>query len=233
MTIIENNLLNKVTHSTFEAFLPRIPNESVDVLFTDPPYNIAIAEWDYDFQFVDWLNLVIPKVKNDGLVMIWNTKEIIDKRFIPYFKNQGWIVLDSFNWGKTNPRPSLDLYRIFEHLFIAYKTKEMDKFNPDEYILNLTQSEVWISQFETTIYKNDVEHETKKPVKLLEKVLLEFTSINDIVLDTTSGSGSIPVACWATHRQFLACEMDKKHAESSNKRLMDVKKDISRSIFLF
>lgn len=233
MIQIDKKLLNTITHSKFEDFLPLIPDNSVDVLFTDPPYNIAIAWWDYDFDFVSWLDLVVPKIKDDGLVMIWNTKEIIDKRFIPYFESKGWIVLDSFNWGKTNPRPSLDLYRQFEHLFIAYKSNDMDKFNPDEYILNITQSEVWLSQFESAIYKNDVEHKTKKPVSLLERVLLEFTNINDVILDTTSGSGSIPLACWSTHRQFLACEMDEEHVKESNQRLEDAKKDIVRSMFLY
>lgn len=233
MAKINKNLLNTITHSKFEDFLPRIPNQSVDVLFTDPPYNIAIASWDYDFQFIDWLDLVVPKVKDDGLIMIWNTKEIIDKRFIPYFRSKGWIVLDSFNWGKTNPRPSLDLYRQFEHLFIAYKGNAMNKFDTDEYILNITQSEVWLSQFESAIYKTDSDHGTKKPVGLLERILLDFTSINDVVLDTTSGSGSIPLACWSTHRNFIACEIDEEHAEKSNLRLDDAKKEIPRSVFIF
>lgn len=233
MTNIDNNLLNKITCSKFEDFLPLIPDHSVDVLFTDPPYNIAIEYWDYNFDFVSWLDLVVPKIKDDGLVMIWNTKEIIDKQFIPYFEEKNWTIIDSFNWGKTNPRPSLDLYRQFEHLFIAYKDASMVKFNIDDYIMELTQSEEWLSQFETAIYKTDSDHKTKKPVALLERVLLHFTGIDNVVLDTTSGSGSIPLACWATHRQFLACEMDEKHAEESNKRLMDAKKDIPRSFFLF
>lgn len=233
MTQINKDLLNKITCSKFEKFLPQVSDKSIDVLFTDPPYNIAIARWDYDFNFIAWLDLVLPKIKKDGVVLIWNTKEIIDKRFAPYFKEKNWFVLDSFNWGKTNPRPSLDLYRQFEHLFIAYQDESMDKFNPDEYILNITQSEEWLSQFETTIYKTDSEHKTKKPVKLLERILLDFTDINDIILDTTSGSGSIPIACWSTHRNFLACEMDEVHVKESNKRLEQAKKDIARSVFLF
>ena len=233
MSKIDKNLLNTITHSTFEDFLPKIPNHSVDVLFTDPPYNIAIEYWDYDFNFHAWLDLVVPKIKEDGLVMIWNTKEIIDKEIIPYFDKKNWNVLDSFNWGKTNPRNSLDFYRKFEHLFIAYKKRRFDKFNTYDYIMNLNESIEWLSQKETAIYLNDVKHKTKKPVTLLERVLLDFTDTDDIILDTTSGSGSIPVACWSTHRQFLACEMDEKHVIESKQRLEDVKKNVPRSVFLF
>ena len=39
---IEKGLLNKIHHYSYQELLKKIPDNSIDVLLTDPPYNIAI-----------------------------------------------------------------------------------------------------------------------------------------------------------------------------------------------
>ncbi len=52
-------------------------------------------------------------------------------------------------------------------------------------------------------------HSTQKPVELLERIILTYTSENDTVLDNAMGSGSTGVAALNTHRNFIGIEKDK------------------------
>lgn len=62
-------------------------------------------------------------------------------------------------------------------------------------------------------------HPTEKPVELMEVLIKNSSNENEIVLDPFSGSGSTAVACVNTNRQYLAFEIDKDYFELSCKRI--------------
>lgn len=64
----------------------------------------------------------------------------------------------------------------------------------------------------------NIHHSTEKPVLLLEKLILNSTNENDIVLDPFAGSCSVLIACENTNRQCLAIELDKDYIDVSIKR---------------
>lgn len=79
----------------------------------------------------------------------------------------------------------------------------------------------------------DLNHPTSKPVRLIENIIVKLTKMDDLILDTTSGSGSIPIACWDTRRNFIACEIDEEYAVKSQQRLDKIKEKVPRTVFLF
>lgn len=140
---IKKELLNKIHHCSYQRLLKKIPDNSIDVLLTDPPYNIAIdggEKWDVGFDFDEWLSLLLPKVKADGMLLIFNTKENIDRKLKPLVEKyedetHDFTVIDTFQWGKTNPRTHLELNKKFEYLLVAYNnynTEISDRVYPDE-----------------------------------------------------------------------------------------------------
>jgi site-specific DNA-methyltransferase (adenine-specific) len=74
-------------------------------------------------------------------------------------------------------------------------------------------------------------HETQKPVRIIERIMLLCSDFNEgLVLDPFSGSGSTGIACIRQGRQFKGIEKDEKYFNLSAERL---KKEVleNRSLF--
>lgn len=54
-------------------------------------------------------------------------------------------------------------------------------------------------------------HTTQKPVPLMIDLVSDFTSPNDLILDSHAGSGTTGVAALRLGRRFLGCEMQPRH----------------------
>lgn len=112
--LTENNIYNM---DCLEG-LQLIENNTVDLLLTDPPYNISMrsnfhtmgrngvdfGEWDKGFDQESWLYLALDKVKKGGSVIIFNDwKNIGVMRTI--LEDKGFILKELIQWKKTNPMP--------------------------------------------------------------------------------------------------------------------------------
>lgn len=114
-----------------------------------------------------------------------------------------------------------------------YATDISDRIYPEDYKEGF-KNEIWETANEIGLFKvNGIDHPTSKPVRLLENLIVKLTKIDDLVLDTTSGSGSIPIACWDTRRDFITCEIDEEYAVKSQQRLDKIKEKVPRIVFFF
>ena len=68
-------------------------------------------------------------------------------------------------------------------------------------------------------HDKDKYHPTQKPVALLEYLIKTYTNEGETVLDFTSGSGSLAVACMNTNRKFICIEQSKEYCDITIKRL--------------
>ena len=66
---------------------------------------------------------------------------------------------------------------------------------------------------------NGTLHSTQKPVALCEYLIKTYTHEGMTVLDNCTGSGSIPLACINTKRNFIAFENDKVEFDKAQRRL--------------
>lgn len=64
-------------------------------------------------------------------------------------------------------------------------------------------------------------HPTMKPVALLERIILNSTRPQDLVLDTFAGSGSTIIACQTTGRTAAAVELDPRYADAICRRFQE------------
>jgi site-specific DNA-methyltransferase (adenine-specific) len=62
-------------------------------------------------------------------------------------------------------------------------------------------------------------HPTEKPIDLYRKILKEYAGVNDKILDTHLGSGSIAIACEEENFDLTACEIDTDYFNEALKRL--------------
>lgn len=256
MSKIPLKYIDKIKRMGYQELLEDIPDSSIDVLLTDPPYNIKIADWDNNFDLNAWLDDILPKIKSDGMVMIFNTKANIDRIIKPkiegfYDEDHDYTVVDTIAWGKTNPRSNIDTVRQFEFLLIAYnnyKTSKSDRhyvgdFDP------MFSNEEWQTAMELKIFAPDKEdnsaiedkdkesskneeHPDPKPIRLISSLIRKYTRLNDIIVDNFSGSASIAVASYYLSRHFVACDIKEPYVTRGNERLKKIKKTLPRTIFL-
>ena len=66
-------------------------------------------------------------------------------------------------------------------------------------------------------------HQTEKPIDLMEFILKYWSKENDTILDHTMGSGSMGVACLNLKRKFIGCEMNEKIFKIAVNRLIKKK----------
>ena len=73
--------------------------------------------------------------------------------------------------------------------------------------------------------KENTEHPTQKPEKLLAKIILASSNQNDLVFDPFLGSGTTAVVAKKLNRRYLGVEIDERYCLIAQKRLQRAETD--------
>lgn len=194
----------------------------VDILVTDPPYNVAYEgsnglkiqnddmSDDKFRQFLADAFIAASAVMKPGAVFyIWHA-DIEGYNFRGACRDAGFQVRQCLIWNKD----SLVMGRQDYHW----------KHEPCLYGWKDGAAHLWSAdRKQSTIIeckkpkKNDI-HPTMKPVELMEYQILNNTKGMDIVLDLFGGSGSTLIACEKTGRKARLMELDPKYCDVIVKR---------------
>ena len=233
--------LNKVTCGDCYELIKELPDKSVDLIVTDPPYLLEteggntsigvefkkikddldkIAE-GIDYRILDEYMRVMKKPN----IYIWcNKKQILE--YMKYFVEKHDCSFEIMTWIKTNPLPLCGGNYLIDKEFCLYFRKGV-KLNTTF----LTAFTYW----QTPINQKDKEmflHPTCKPLKIIKMLIKNSSNENDIVLDTFMGSGTTAVACKELNRNFVGFEVEPKWCEVANNRLNGITASGQMSIFL-
>jgi DNA modification methylase len=199
-----------------------------DMVFTDPPYNVASdsknyaadcskamndlrnAEWDKDFDIKPALVNAINASKDSATYYIWSSHFLIAEIWAilkEYCDFHSYLV-----WSKPNPMPSLSKrHPTWNTELCAYGTrgsKRKVNFPKDGHFLSCRE----------VVKKSDGTHPTQKPIELIVPII-EFSSAKgQSVLDLFGGSGSTLIACEKTGRHCYMMELDPKYCDVIVKR---------------
>ena len=221
-----------------------IPNKSVDMIVCDLPYyKISKNSWDNQWgsldEYMDWCEKIFIQYKRIAKdicnIFIFSSRQlqhkiatILDKYFIEQ-RIIIWKRKRAFNAtrGKTlsSGYEPISWYSSSE-TFIFNNIKEKIESKRKEYsdgILKdgVCMSDVWDIPSLPHNSKEKVSHETQKPLKLIERIVQQFSKEGDIVLDNCMGSGTTGVACVNTNRNFIGIEIDKTYFSIAEKRILD------------
>lgn len=184
--------------------------EKADMVFTDPPYNLASdskgsykgvrenmarlmeSEWDKNFDPEKVLENILSVLAPDAVVYVCTSHHLAGKIW-EWMK--GWAKFHSFcTWAKPNPMPSVTKrHWTFNAELICYATR-------GKHVCNFPKEGHARSVWEINkINKCDL-HPTMKPVEIPLKGI-EFSSRpGQLVLDFFGGAGSTMVACQQSGR---------------------------------
>ena len=224
--------------------LANIPNNFIDLVLTDPPYNISADKnkltkvgnkfvspqkaWGEDFkdnwknvdEYYDWLKPFIAEfvrvLKDDGTMLLF-----LDRKYtglITHYieKDFGLIFRNKIYFEKTNPIFSLrkSNYRSTIEECLFFTKSKQYCFNFGE------QSEM------KQIYKGSIgrskktKHPTEKYRWMIEPLVRIHSRENSCVLDAFSGSGTIISVAQQQGRNAIGFEMSEKLFEMAKARLI-------------
>ncbi|MDQ6891100.1 MAG: site-specific DNA-methyltransferase [Acidobacteriota bacterium] len=174
-----------------------IPDDSVDVVLTDPPYPNRMH--------------LFPDTLIDGIAMLYLSCKKA-KNYVAFFWNPfdvpqppaGWHEVARNVWHKPDTK-SITHYE----LIIIWSKEPRQKV-----------SRVWsIPILDYRSLHDWKPHPTQKPVRLMRYLLEQVTKEGDLVLDPFVGTGTTAVACKQMKRHYIGIEVDPKYAEIADKRL--------------
>ena len=96
--------MNKLIHGTWQEELPKLEDNSVDLIIIDPPYLITKEKWDKEEQVTEVLSENIFRIlKPSGNFYCWGSVGEKNQLLIDWlymFKNTGWYFKDWITWKK-------------------------------------------------------------------------------------------------------------------------------------
>lgn len=212
---VMENLIGKVHCADCLDILRQLPDKSIDLILTDPPYGLGIdgqkesksknpkhnrkahekKDWDSCIPDVEIFREMQRVSKN---MIVWGANY-----FNEYLEqgHKGWIIWDKGQDGLT-----------MSDCEIAYTN-----FDVPTRIVRMNRVE---------LLKDKTIHPTQKPLKLFEWVLARYSKKGDIVLDCFSGSGTTAVACHNLGRRFICIEKDPDYAKASQARVSEAQKEL-------
>lgn len=218
--------------------LCKLHDNSIDLILTDPPYNIAkystgnialpgrealnndIASWDMvDIDPREFIYEFKRILKPDGNIFIFTSYNLIGKWHEVFDKE--FDTFQFFIWHKTNPAP-----KIFKNGFLNSCEMIICMWNKG-HKWNFSNQNEMHNFFESPICMrperlSNPKHPAQKPVKLLKHIIKIASNPGDIVLDPFMGVGSTGVAALELKRKFIGCEIEKEYFDASKKRLEEI-----------
>jgi len=224
-----------------------IPENSIDMILTDPPYMISKKGakierkylWsdkyrrskDITLDFGEWDHFESIEQYID-FTRAWLTKAFSK------LKDGGWICI-FFDKMKIYilDNISREIGITPKTIYVWAKTNPVPNFRKMNF-LSATEF-IWCGEkgnrkmknfrsyhemYSYFLYPNksiygETDHPTEKPVELLKHLILPITLENDIVLDPFMGSGSTGVASMLLKRKFIGIEKDPHYYEQARARI--------------
>lgn len=205
--------------------MQHIPDGSVDMVLTDPPYGI-----DYQSQrkkdktawkpkikndkhpFIEFIHIVKRVLKPTGCMMVF-TRWDVQQKFIDEMNRHGLTVKNVLIWDKVGHGMG-DLKRSFAS---RYESVLFHSENEFRFQGKRPQDILRVAR----VPARKMVHPNEKPVALLEILIDKCTEKDGTVLDLFMGSGSTGIACVNTGRNFIGMELEQGYFEIAKQRIKE------------
>ena len=227
--------------------LKKLEEESIDMIFADPPYflsgdgitcsggkivSVNKGEWDnkisikekHDFN-KKWIRECKRVLKPNGTIWISGTMHNIYSIGMA-LEEEGFKIINNITWKKLNPPPNISC-RCFVHSTETILWAKKDDKNA-KYKFNYSEmremndgkqmKDVWETSLTKPNEKKCGKHPTQKPMELLEKIILASTDEGDLILDPFNGSGTTGIVASKLNRKYIGIEKEKEYLDLTIKR---------------
>lgn len=221
-----------------------IPDNSISMILTDPPYSITACKWDSIIPLEPMWEQLKRIIKPNGAIVMTASQPFTTTLISSNMKmfKYCWV------WDKVNASTGLHAkimpMRSHEDIVVFcacapnYYPQMIESDKRCDKEREIPNGEAFSGNVKSRIYNNNglkypktvltisnanqkgKTHPTQKPVALMEYLIKTYTNEGETVLDFTAGSGSTGVAAQNLNRKFIGIEMDDKYFEIAKNRIM-------------
>lgn len=236
---LQNKRYILINGDCFEE-MKKIPDHSVDLILTDPPYNLGIystgnmtfdwraeitndvAEWDKQLfnptRLLDEFKRIISPNGNIFMFCSYNLLGDYHKAFDPVFDTFQFFV-----WHKTNPVPNIrksSFLNSCELITCCWNKGHIWNFTKQNEMHNFFESPICMGSERIKGDDGKKLHPTQKPLRLLEHIINIASNEDSVVLDCFNGVASTGEAALKLNRRYIGIELEKKYYDASIQRLI-------------
>ncbi len=219
------------------AVFSAIPNESIDLILTDPPYNIAkystgniylpnrtalnndIALWDYieidPYEYVNEFKRILKPTGNIFVFTTYNALGRWHEAFDSQFDTTQFMV-----WHKTNPTPNIykkGFLNSCELILCFWNKGHKWNFSNQKKMHNFIETSICMGKERL---KNP-KHPTQKPISVLKHIIEIASDKGDVIFDPFMGVASTAIAALKTGRKFYGCEINETYYRAGVERVKE------------
>lgn len=225
--------------------LPTLDRESVDLVVTDPPYNIGIdygrgasadRRDDYDVWCGRWINWCYRVLKPTGSLWIISGQEHGADIDIA-IQRTGMAMRNRITWLETfGVQCSRKFARTSRPVYYAVKDAKRFTFNREVVTVpsdrqtkyhdrraapgGKVMGDVWqINRVCGTFAERVPGVPTQLPEVLVRRIVGVSSNPGDVVLDPFAGSGTVPAVATAMGRKAIGIELNPEYAEIARQRV--------------
>lgn len=204
-----------------------IPNESIDLVLTDIPYNVVNREDNglrkldkenadiLTFDLINFLEQLYDKTKSTIIIFCGKEQVSIIHSFFNNKQKKGKGTVRQLIWEKSNPSPMNG-----QHIYLS---------GVENAIWFKKRGGTFNAHCKNTVFKYPIGrsklHPTEKNHLLLQELILDNSNENDLILDPCMGSGSTGVVALQNNRNFLGIELNQNYFEIAKNRLEGLQYD--------
>ena len=244
--------LNKIYNDDCLEGMKSIPNNSVDLILCDLPYNMTSISWDCLIPFDKLWDQYKRIIKPTGNIVLFSagmfTYQLIQSNIKDFRYKLIWKknVPTGMASAKYRPMKYYEEICIFGNSKATYNPIMKERvgvgkacYNYDHYCGDNNHLQFdkqkrrydpnWVQpsdvlEFNVVPNRNGKLHPTQKPTDLLEYLIKTYSNEGDVVLDNCMGSGSTAIAALNTNRNFIGYELSEEYYYIILKRLNEYEK---------
>ena len=233
----------QIIHGDCLEEMKKIPDGSIDLVLTDPPYGTTACKWDTRIPFEPMWEQLKRITKKNGAIVLFGSQPFTSALVMSNPKMFKYDLI----WNKELATGFLNANRMplrsHEEILVFYdkqptynsqkligkpnhsrgknkcKTNNLygyHKIAEDNFTELKHPKSIILLQKE---HPSKTVHPTQKPVALMEYLIKTYTNEGETVLDFTMGSGTTGVACKNLNRNFIGIELDKEYFEIAKARI--------------
>ena len=241
-----NKILNTIICDDCLKVLKQIPDKSIDLVFTSPPYNLGIEYDTYNDnqelkEYLSGQEKVLKecfRIIKDGGRLAWQVPSITQEKM--YFPLNSWVSIKCLDigfeqraeiiwlkdqiscrtaWGSFNSPSDNKILPSYEYIELFSKGNKKIQHS-GETDLNKDNFIEWTNGlWKIPPQTQSVQHPAPFPLNLAKRIIQMNTYVGDTVLDCFNGVGSTCVSAKQLKRNFIGIEISERYCQIARERL--------------